>query len=360
MHMAYFFNVGCSECDRATYVLNYLQTLYPNLAIDSFDVVKQAGLANRLADQYQLPTSERLETPAVFIGTDYLVEKRVTVGNLQPILEKYKQSGTEANWKGWQESQNAPAVAGLFQTITLPAVIGAGLIDGLNPCAFATIIFFIAYLAFSGRRGRDILITGAAFALGVFVAYLLLGLGLLRVLEAINVTTLGRWLYIGAAVLCLILAAVNLSDFFKARRGKFEEMQMRLPLYMRRWINRIIREGSGVQAYALVAAATGFVIALIELACTGQIYIVILSALSLPQFQGQALSYLIVYNLAFIVPLVVVFLIAYFGVSSDDLARFVARRTATVKLLTALLFLGLGLWLIYAFLPLFGVRLIGG
>ena len=135
---------------------------------------------------------------------------------------------------------------------------------------------------------------------------------------------------------------------------------MRLPLYMRRWINRIIREGSGVQAYALVALLTGFVVALIELACTGQIYIVILSALSMPQFQGQALGYLFIYNLAFIVPLIIVFMIAYFGVSSGDLARFVERRTAIIKLVTALLFLGLGLWLIYAFLPLFGVRLIGG
>ena len=63
--------------------------------------------------------------------------------------------------------------------------------------------------------------------------------------------------------------------------------------------------------------------------------------------------------MAFVVPLIVVFLLAFLGVESGDLARFVERNTATVKLFTALLFLGLGLWLIYAFLPLFGIQVLG-
>jgi cytochrome c biogenesis protein CcdA len=57
------------------------------------------------------------------------------------------------------------------------AVVLAGLVDGLNPCAFATIIFFVSYLSLSGKKGKEILITGASFTVGVFIAYLLVVLG---------------------------------------------------------------------------------------------------------------------------------------------------------------------------------------
>ncbi len=354
IHMAYFYEVGCTECDRAKYVLNYLQqTDYPNLAIIEFDVVKQAALAKWLGEKYGLPESELLVTPVVFVGTDYLLESAITVQNLTPILDKLKETGAEATWEQFEASKSGDAVAGLFRNISVAAVVGAGLVDGVNPCAFATIVFFVAYLAFVGRKGRELVFSGIAFTLGVFLAYLLLGLGLLQVLEAIDITRWGRYFYIVVAVLCLVLAAINLTDYFKARRGKVEQMQLKLPAAMRRQINRVIREGSGVQAFVLVSFATGFVVSLIELACTGQVYVVILSALSHPTLRGQAFGYLLIYNVAFVVPLIAVFLLAFFGVSSGDLARVVERHTATVKLLTALLFLGLGVWLISGFLPHF-------
>ena len=351
IHLAYFYEVGCSECDRAKYVLNYLQeTDYPNLTIDEFDVVKQAALAKWLGEKYGLSESELLVTPVVFVGSDHFLESAITVQNLTPILDRLGETGAEASWEQFDDS-SGNAVAGLFQDISVAAVVGAGLVDGVNPCAFATLVFFVAYLAFIGRKGRDLILTGIAFTLGVFVAYLLLGLGLLRVLEAVDITSWGRYFYMVVAVICLVLAAVNLVDFLKARRGKIEQMQLKLPLPMRRQINKVIREGSGVQAFVLVSFATGFVVSLIELACTGQVYVVILSALSHPTLRGQAFGYLIIYNLAFVVPLIIVFLLAFFGVSSGDLARVVERHTATVKLLTALLFLGLGVWLISGFLP---------
>jgi len=359
IHLAYFFEVGCEECDRAKYVLNYVQGDYPNLVIESFDVVKQAGLAKWLGEKYGLPPEKLLETPVVFVGDDYLLESAITVQNLVPILSKYQASGAEAVWQEWQADQSGDAIAGLFKSISLPAVIGAGLIDGLNPCAFATIVFFVAYLAFIGRKGSDIILTGVAFTLGVFVAYLLLGLGLLQILELIDVAKWGRYFYILVAALCLILAVLNLSDFFKARRGKVEEMQMRLPISLRRQVHRVIREGAGRGAYVAVSFVIAFLVSLIELACTGQVYVVILSALSHPALRGQAFGYLVIYNLAFVVPLIAVFLLAFFGVSSGELARAVERHTATVKLFTALLFLGLGLWLVLSLLPLIGVRVLG-
>ena len=52
----------------------------------------------------------------------------------------------------------------------------------------------------------------------------------------------------------------------------------------------------------------------------------------------NAFSYLILYNLMFIIPLLIIFGIVYWGVTSEQLALFLQKRAATIKLLTSLLF----------------------
>jgi hypothetical protein len=123
---------------------------------------------------------------------------------------------------------------------------------------------------------------------------------------------------------------------------------------MRRWINRIIRTGAQMHAFVAVAFITGIVISLIELACTGQVYLpTIIFVLSMPGPQIQALLYLVLYNLAFIVPLVIVFIMVFFGTTSEQLGRFINRWTGPIKLLMAVMFFFLAFWLMRASLPLF-------
>ncbi len=258
----------------------------------------------------------------------------------------------------FDQAQGQTGLVERFKSFGALAVLGAGLIDGLNPCAFATLVFFISYMAFTGRRGRDILFVGAAFALGVFLTYLLVGVGLLKVVQALPFfSTLGRWVYLITAALCVVLAILTFRDFLKARKGQAGDMTLKLPLSLRRLINRVIREGAQTRAFVLVALVTGFIVSLIELACTGQVYLpTIVFVLSVPELASKAFLYLLLYCLMFIVPLVVVFVVTYFGTTSEQLGSLVSRQTATVKLLTGLLFAGLALWMTWAMVPLFGVR----
>ncbi|MGF1655598.1 MAG: hypothetical protein ACFCU3_01325 [Verrucomicrobiales bacterium] len=59
--------------------------------------------------------------------------------------------------------------------LILDLVVAAGLLDGLNPCAFATIIFLLSYLQVARKSGREILQIGVAYILGVFCTYFALG-----------------------------------------------------------------------------------------------------------------------------------------------------------------------------------------
>jgi cytochrome c biogenesis protein CcdA len=237
-------------------------------------------------------------------------------------------------------------------------VLGAGLVNGLNPCAFVTIVFFLSYLTFMGRRGREVLLVGAAFTLGVFVAYLLAGLGLSELMEPLAgvQVALKRWVFGFTALLCLALAGISLHDYLKARQGKTDEMKLKLSLDLRRRVNKVIREGSKMRGFYVVAFGVGAVVSLIQLTCTSPIYIGIVFLIQdVPEMQANAQLYLLLYNLAYVLPLVVVFVLAYFGTSSEQLGNFITERTAAIKLLTVIVFLVLAGWLIYSLLPLFGL-----
>jgi cytochrome b561 len=106
-----------------------------------------------------------------------------------------------------------------------------------------------------------------------------------------------------------------------------------------------------------MAFVTGFVVSLLELACTGQVYLpTIVYVMSQPELAGQAFFYLLLYCLMFILPLVVVFVLAYFGTSSEQLGQFINRHTSTIKLITGLLFVALAAWMTWALAPLFGIH----
>ena len=73
-----------------------------------------------------------------------------------------------------------------FSKITFWAIVGAGLVDGINPCAFAVIVFFISFLTVYKYTRREILVVGSAYCFAVFVAYVLIGLGLFQFLYAMR------------------------------------------------------------------------------------------------------------------------------------------------------------------------------
>ena len=359
IHLAYFYQPGCQECDRVQLALDYFESRYPQLSICAFDAKDFAVRLEWLGERAGVPVSKRLTAPAVFAGDEGLVGEEVHARSLEDMLSRYVETGSDQICTGWEETSGemASGIVERFRSFGLLTILGAGLVDGLNPCAFATLVFFVSYLTFMGRRGREVLASGAAFALGVFLTYLGVGLGALKFLSALPfLSAISRWVYGLTAALCLVLAAGSLYDWWQARRGKLDEMRLRLPPRLRRWINRAVREGAatssrGIRTFVPITFVTGVVISVIELACTGQVYLpTILFVLGVPELRVQAGLYLLLYNLMFVVPLVIVFVLAYFGTTSQQLGLFIRRHTAKVKLATAGLFVLLTIWMVVSLL----------
>jgi cytochrome c biogenesis protein CcdA/thiol-disulfide isomerase/thioredoxin len=345
---AYFYEVGCQECSRAEYDIRYVQSKYPQLVVEEYNVQEDAALSEWLGARLGVPERQRLATPALFVGEDYLIGTDITAEALLALAEKYAPTGLDRAWADFDPDEGGQSIVDRFRSFGVLTVAFAGLVDGLNPCAFATLAFFVSYLALSGRQGREILAVGLAFTLGVFLAYLAVGLGFYEVLDLLGglLTTLGRWVYGLTALMCAVLAVFSFLDFLKARRGEIGDMSLNLPHSLRMRINAVIRRGRGSRAFVAGSFVTGIVVSFLELACTGQVYLpTIVFVMSRPELRVRALMFLLLYNLLFIVPLVVVFILAYYGTGSKQLTRFLQQRAATLKLGMALLFAALATWL---------------
>lgn len=352
IYAAYYYQTGCKECARAETDMVYLQSKYPQLIIEEFNIFEEAALAEWMANR--VGVDENFNTPALFIG-DYawIDETEFTPELIEPVLQELSETGSPAFWENCNPEECNTALLDRFEKMGWLAVVLAGLVDGLNPCAFATIIFFVSYLSLSGKKGKEILITGASFTLGVFIAYLVVGLGFYKVLDLISgfTSVISKVVYIFTAVLCLVLAVLSIRDFIKVRQGDLSDMALKLPEPLRKRINQTVRQGRKASSYVLGAFVTGLLISLLELACTGQIYLpVIISMSSVPEMRAQALLYLVLYNLMFIVPLVVVFILAFYGTSSKQFTDFLRKHAGAVKIGMAVVFLILAAWLIFSLL----------
>ena len=234
------------------------------------------------------------------------------------------------------------------------ALVGiSGLIDGVNPCAFVTILFFISILTLLKKTKKDILIVGISFAFSVFMTYLLLGLGVLSVIKVFALrSNAARLISLAGAAAAFILAGYNFADGFRFLKShNAEDFKAKLPKSVRKVINRLISRKMRTGNLALAALGVGVMVSLLESVCTGQVYLpTIIYILEQKQSIGIAVCYLVFYNIMFIVPLLCVFGLAFSGVSSLYVRRFFTRHLALSKLLLALLFLLLGILLLRGFM----------
>ena len=350
--LAYFYQKGCPKCDRANALLKYMAKKYPGLNIKEIDLNTPDGkrLNETLSNRLNLPTEKRLIAPSIFIGNDYLPPAEIAESRVEALIEKYGEKSASVRAGETKPALTLPtpeetkkaeeSIIQRFKSLGIITIVSAGLLDGINPCAFATLIFFISYLTFVGRKRTEILSVGLGYSGAVFITYLMIGLGILSFIQRLSFLPLfSRVIYILTIAFALVLGVLSLYDYIQLKRGRPSEMKLQLPDFLKKRIHRTIRERSKSPRYLLAAITAGFIVSLVEFACTGQVYLpTILFVTNVPSLKASAVSYLLLYNFMFIVPLLIIFGIVYWGVTSEQLAFFLQKRASSIKLYTSLLF----------------------
>jgi thiol-disulfide isomerase/thioredoxin len=354
--MAYFYQKGCPKCDRASYLLNYISKKYPHLNVTKIDLNSDDGkrLNETLSTRLNLPPEKRLIAPSIFIGNDSLSPEEITETRVEALIEKYeKGEGASALKVEQGEMKKAEeTIVERFKAFGIFAILLAGLVEGLNPCALATLVFFISYLTMIGRKRREILTVGLGFSASSFTTHLLLGFGILSFIKHFSFFPLfTRIVYMITFALSLFLGVFSFYDYIQLKRGRPSKMALQVPNFLKKRIHRIIRTRSNEleedkpgqsTRFLLAALFIGFIVTLLQSTCTSQVYLpTLLFVMNVPSLKGSAYLYLIVYNLIYIFPLLAIFGIVYWGVTSEQLSFFLQRRASTIKFLTAIFFFAL-------------------
>jgi cytochrome c biogenesis protein CcdA len=357
----YFYTQGCSECKAVEQELAALESAYSMTTYRKYDALDKASIGIRasLDEQYQVPMSQRGVAPTIFVGDQVFVREKAIKGGLEDALRSSTPESRQHLLDAYETAEKAGGTepTDLFKTFSVLTVIGAGLLDGVNPCAFATLIFFISYLIMRSKSKRNILFVGLAFAGGVFLAYLAAGLGLYQLVSrATWFFALSKWFYLIVGVFAAVIAVLSVRDAWRARHGDLGDMTLQLPERNKGMIHRLIRGQARTGFVATSAFLVAFPVSLFEFMCTGQTYLpTIVLIFSQDVLRTRAVLLLVVYNLLFILPLVFITCIAYFGVTSEHLVAWLKRNATVVKAATAVLFVALSAFLLVRALTLFGV-----
>jgi cytochrome c biogenesis protein CcdA len=348
--LVYFYSEECNQCRYVKErVLPPLQNKYGSQIEFSFkEITGIENLRLLLAMEKNSGRTVKKRPPLIFIGNDILEGQTAILEKLEPLLEQYA-AGTKrtSSFKKTAEGSSVSVIE-QFKKMGIVAVIAGGLLDGINPCAFTTLIFLLSYLALVGRRGKQLIQSGLSYSLGVFTVYFLIGIGLFEIVRKLSVfTMMSAVLSYGMAAIALILGSLSIYDYFKLRAGKTKEVKLQLSSYWKKRIHSSIRTQARSTTYITASFGLGFLIGLFEFPCTGQVYFpIILVIRSISEYRMQAVLYLLLYNLLFIIPLIVVFAVVYWGISSERLAQIARKRMALIKLFMAIFFFAIALFLL--------------
>lgn len=217
----------------------------------------------------------------------------------------------------------------------LPLVGVGALIDSINPCAFSILLLTIAFLFSVGKLRSGILKIGSTYIFGIFLVYILIGLGILQTLHLFN--TPHFMAKVGAGLL-IVLGAVNLANEF----WPSFPIRLRIPHAAHQKMAGLMERASMPTAFIL-----GTLVGICEFPCTGGPYLAVLGLLHDKATYLNGLGYLFLYNLIFILPLAVILLIASDKSLLEKVQTWRKKETRKMRLWGGLAMVALGI-IIYA------------
>ncbi len=346
IYVAYFDSPGCRDCRRVAHMLDALRHELPTLRLRTYVASgRHAQLVQEaICQRVGIPPQRRLLTPTVVVGSRAFIQSAITDRALREQLDALAAAGSSCPWAEPLDLAGAEQrLCGRLRSISLGAVVAGGLIDGINPCAFATLILFISFMRSAGRERGRLLAVGLSFIAAVFAVYFAVGLGLSEVVLLVQ-----RVPYLDAVVtwaiilLCVVLAVLSARDAVLAARGRPGAIALQLPRGVKDRIRLVLVRFGRTRWLVAGGLLIGALISLLELVCTGQIYFPLIKFMvASGGDRARAVGLLLVYNACFVVPLLAILGAAWWGASSERLTALLRRRMAAAKVAIALFFIAL-------------------
>jgi len=319
----YFVKDQCSQCENLE---GFLKEIVQKYQID-FKIYnvseseENQQIYQKLEEFYGISFAG---FPIVFLGDTYLIGDESIRENIEKVIQRcqkescpcpveeiketLKQIPKPSTFTPESEKEVSISLFGKeikissqFSLIFLGIILG--LADGINPCMFSVLLFLLTYLLAVGSKKKATK-AGLVFVLGVFVIYLLFMLGMINLITLIGVISKIK---IVVALFALIAGLIMVKDFFAY--GKWFSLE--IPESTKPLVEKLIKRGTIPSAILLALLSS-----LVELPCTAGIPLVYTTLLA--QKGTGYISYLIWYNIFFVLPLILIIAIVSFTLEKVD------------------------------------------
>jgi cytochrome c biogenesis protein CcdA len=310
----YFYITGCQKCEQATPLVEALMKSYGERV--NFIKYNAQEDGRELAIKYSIPG-----TPSIVINKDSknLISYENYNGDTAKLEAVLKNAIETAS-----VSQKAPAIVQSEKIIlSVPSVFVVGFLAGFNPCLLAILAFIASVtLATTGKR-RNVLLIVLMFSLGIFVTYLIVGIGLLRILEEAPGLQAGIKNFL--VVLIGILGLWHVYDAYHLRKNT--ESSFYTPKAFIRLTESVTKKVSLPASFFM-----GALFSLIKAPCVGAVYFLILDMVR--SGEGTGYLYLAAYNFGVVLPVLVLGGAIAFGLDPEKVEKFRKDKRSMMRLIT--------------------------
>lgn len=212
----------------------------------------------------------------------------------------------------------------------LPLVLISSLLDSVHPCSFSILLITIAFLFGLQMTRKKILQLGGLYIAGIFASYLLIGLGILKVLHLFNTPHfMGK---LGATIL-IIFGAINLLNRF------FPNMpiKLKMPAITHKPMAELMEKTSAVAVFLL-----GVLVGICQFPCMGGPYLMVIGLLHDQVTYVAGFWYLFLYNFILIVPLALVLWVAADKTMVDKMQEWKLENLSRVRLVAGIAMIIIG------------------
>ena len=334
--LTYFWGVGCPHCAKAKLFLAELQKRHPRLVVRQYEVMEQRENIPLLMEMARKAGKEATGVPTIFIGNRmYNGFSAETSHELEQEVERL--AATTPHHADSGKGVTLPLLGTVDpEALSLPVfTIVIASLDSFNPCAFFVLLFLLSLLIHAHSRLRMFLVGGIFVLCSGMIYFLFMAAWLNLFLVAGHLPAIT----FGAGVVALIIALINIKDFFLFKKGVSLTIpdQAKPGLFER--MRGLVKAGSlpsmlfGTLVLAVVANAY-------ELLCTAGLPMIFTRVLTLNKLSpGFYYLYLAFYNLVYIVPLALIVAVFTVTLESRKLSEWQGR---VLKLVSGTMMLGLG------------------
>lgn len=222
----------------------------------------------------------------------------------------------------------------MITNLSLPTVLIAAAIDSINPCAIGVLVFMMTFLSSMEGARKKILTLGGLYILVVYICYFLAGITLVKGLSSFDIAAK---IYTILGFLVIALGIADVIDGLTKNPKPLLSIPSRVSPKIKSYISK---------ATVPAVMALGAIVSLFELPCTGGVYIAITGMLARQAFNIQAIELLALYNFIFVLPLLIIMLLAAFGLSSDKIEAWRKKNRTWMRFFVGLGMVALGILMI--------------